>query len=183
MSVELVMISNHFIFCRPLALSSILPSNRVFSKESRLSSGGQNFGLSASTTVLSMNIQGWFPLGLTDLISLSPRTVKSLLQHHYSKASILWCSAFFMTQLSHPYMITGKAMALTTQTIVGKMMCLLFNMLSKFGIGFFPRRKHLLISPSAVTLKPKKIKSVIVSTFPPYICHEMMEPDAMIWDF
>ena len=88
-----------------------------------------------------------------------------------------------MTQLLHPYMITGKAMALTTQTIVGKMMSLLFNMLSKFGIGFFPRRKHLLISPSAVTLKPKKIKSVTVSTFSPSICHEMMEPDAMIWDF
>src|SRR5574340_1810480 len=96
-------------------------------------------------------------------------TLKSLLQYHSSKASILWCSAFFMVQLSHPYMTTGKTIALTRQTFVGKVMCLLFNMLSRLVITFLPRSKRLLISwlqsPSAVILEPPKIKSDTVSTF------------------
>ena len=105
-------------------------------------------------------------------------TPKSLLQHHNSKASFLQCSTFFMVQLSHPYMTTGKTIALTIRTFVGKVMSLLFNMLSRFVIDFLPRSKCLLISwlqsPSAVILEPKKIKSVTVSIVSPSICHEMM---------
>ena len=111
-------------------------------------------------------------------------TLKSLLQHHSSKSSILQGSAFFIVQLSHSYMTTGKTMALTRQTFVGKVMSLLFNTLSRFVIAFLPRSKHLLMSclqpPSAVILEPKKIKSVTVSTISPSICHEGMGPDAMI---
>ena len=111
-------------------------------------------------------------------------TLKSLLQHHGSKASILWCSAFFIVQLSHPYTTTGKTIALTRQTFVGKVMSLLFNMLSSLVKTFLSRNKHLLISwlqsPSAVILEPPKIKSVTVSTVSPSICHEVMGLDAMI---
>ena len=114
-------------------------------------------------------------------------TLKSLLQHHSSKASILWRSAFFIVQLSYPYMTTGKTIALTRRTFVGKVMSLLFNMLSRFDIAFLPRSKHHLISwlqsPSAVILEPPKIKSVTVSTVSPSICHEVMGPDAMILVF
>ena len=113
--------------------------------------------------------------------------LKSLLQQHSSKASILWCSAFFMVQLSRSYMSTGKTIALTRWTFVGKVMSLLFNMLSRLVITFLPRSKHLLISwlqsPSAVILEPKKIKSVTVSILSPSICHEVMGPDAMILVF
>ena len=108
-------------------------------------------------------------------------TLKSLLQHHSSKASILWHSAFFIVQLSHPYMTTGKTIAWTRRTFIDKVMSLLLNMLSRLVITFLPRRKHLLMSwlqsPSAVILEPKKIKSVTVS---PFICQEVMGPDAMI---
>ena len=111
-------------------------------------------------------------------------TLKSLLQHHNLKASILQHSAFFMVQLSHPYMTTGKTIALTRRTFVGKVMSLLFNMLSRLVIAFLPRSKHLLISwlqsPSAMILEPPKIKSVIVS---PSICHEVMGLDAMTFVF
>ena len=111
-------------------------------------------------------------------------TLKSFLQHHSSKASILWCSAFFIVQLSHPYMTTGKTIALTRWTFVGKGMSLLFNMLSRLVIAFLPRNKHLLISwlqsPSAVILDPPKIKSVTISTVSPSICHEVMGPDAIV---
>ena len=111
-------------------------------------------------------------------------TLKSLLQHHRSKASILRRSAFFTVQLSHPYMTTGKTIALTRQTFVGKVMSLLFNMLSRLVIAFLPRRKHLLMSwlqsPSAVILEPPKIKSVTVSIDSLSICHEVMGPNAMI---
>ena len=104
-------------------------------------------------------------------------TLKSLLQHHSSKASILWHSAFFIVQLSHPYMTTGKTIAFTRRTFVGKVMSLLFNMLSRLVITFFPRSKCLLISwlqsPSAVILEPRKIKSATVSTVSPSICHEV----------
>ena len=114
-------------------------------------------------------------------------TLKSLLQHHSSKASILWHSAFFIVQLSHPYMTTGKTIALTRWTYVGKIMSLLFNILSMLVIAFLPRSKHLLISwlqsPSAVILEPPKIKSLIVSIVSPSICHEMMGPDAMTFVF
>ena len=114
-------------------------------------------------------------------------TLKSLLQHHSLKASILECSAFFMVQLSHPYMTTGKTIALTRWTFVGKAMSLLFNMLSRFVTAFLPRSKHLLISwlqsPSAVILEPQKIKFVTVSIVSPSICHEVMGLDAMILVF
>ena len=114
-------------------------------------------------------------------------TLKSLLQYHSSKASILPCSAFFIVQLSHPYMTIGKNIALTKWTFVGKVMSLLFNMLSRLVITFLPRSKHLLISwlqsPSAVILEPRKIKSVTISTVYPSICHTVMGLDAMILVF
>ena len=111
----------------------------------------------------------------------------SLLQHHSSKASILWRSAFFVVQLLHPYMTVGKTIALTRQTFVGKVMSLLFNMLSRFVIAFLPRSKRLSISwlqsPSAVILEPRKIKSYTVSTFSPSITHQVLGPDVMILVF
>ena len=114
-------------------------------------------------------------------------TLKSLLQHHSSKASILRRSAFFIVRLLHPYTTTGKTIALTRQTFVGKVMSLLFNMLSRLVIAFLPRSMHLLISwlqsPSAVILEPKKIKSVTVFIVSPSICHEMMALDAMTFVF
>ena len=121
-----------------------------------------------------------------DLLAIQG-TLKSLLQHHNSKASILWCSAFFTVQLSHPYMTTGKTIALTGWTFVGEVMFLLFNMLSRLVITFLQRNKRLLISwlqsPSAVILEPSTIKSYTVSTVSPSISHEMMGPDAMILVF
>ena len=121
-----------------------------------------------------------------DLLSLQG-TLNSLLQHHSSKASILQHSTFFIGQLSHPYMTTGKTKALTRWTFVGKVMSLLFNMLSRLVIIFLPRSKRLLISwlqsPSAVILGPQKIKSAILTTVSPSICHEVMGPDTMILVF
>ena len=112
-------------------------------------------------------------------------TRKSLLQHHSSKASILWHSAFFGVQLSHPHKTTGKTIALTRQTFIGKVISLLFNMLSRLAITFLPRGKRPLISwlqsPSVVILEPIKIKSDTVSTVSPSICHEVVGPDAMIF--
>ena len=186
MSIESVMASNHLILCHPLLLlSSIFPRIRVFSNESALHIIWPKYWLSASTSVLPVIIPDWFPLGWTGWISLqSLKTLKSLLQHHSSKASILQCSAFFIAQLLHPYMTTGKTIALTRWTFVDKVMSLLFNMLSKLVITFFPRSKDLLISwlqsPSVVILEPRKIKSATVS---PSICHEVMQPDAMILVF
>ena len=114
-------------------------------------------------------------------------TLKSLLQHHSSKASIFWCSAFFIVQLSHPYMTTAKTIALTRWTFVDKVMSLLFNMLSRLVMTFLPRSKHLLISwlqsPFAVILERPKIKSDTVPTVSPSICYEVMGPDAMIFVF
>ena len=114
-------------------------------------------------------------------------TLKSLLQHHSSKASILWHSVLSMVQLSHPYITTGKTIALTRWTFVGKVMSMLFNMLSNLVIAFLPRSKCLLISwqqsPSAVILEPKKVKSVTVSTVSPSNCHEVMGQDAIIFVF
>ena len=114
-------------------------------------------------------------------------TLKSLLQHHSSKASVLQCSAFFIVQLLHPYMTIGNTIALTKWNFVGKVISLLFNMLSRLIIAFLPRLKHLLISwlqsPSAVILEPKKLESVIVSIISPSVCHEVMRPDTMILVF
>ena len=125
-----------------------------------------------------------FRMDWLDLLAVQGKTLESLLQHHSSKASILWCSAFFIVQLSHPYMTTGKTIALTRWTFVAKVMSLLFNMLSRLVITFLPMSKHLLISwlqsSSAVILEPQKIKSATVS---PSICHEVMGPDAVILVF
>jgi len=127
-----------------------------------------------------------FRMDWLDLLAVQG-TLKSLLQHHNSKASILWCSVFFIVQFSHPYMTTGKTIALSRWTFVGKVMSLLFNMLSRLVITFLPRSKHLLISwlqsPSAVILEPPKIKSTTISTVSPYIFHEVMGPDTMILVF
>ena len=127
-----------------------------------------------------------FRMDWLDLLAVQG-TLKSLLQHHSSKASILQRSAFFTVQLSHPYVTTGKTIALTQRTFVGKVISLLFNMLSRLVITSLPRSKRLLISwlqsPSAVILKPQKIKSDTVSTVSPSISHEVMGPDAMILVF
>ena len=124
-----------------------------------------------------------FGMDRLDLLEVQG-TLKSLLQHHSSKEPILRHSVFFMVQLSHPYMTTGKTIALTRRTFVDKVMSLLFNMLSRLVITFLPRSKHLLISwlqsPSAVILEPKKIKPVTVSSVSPNICHEVMGPDDVI---
>ena len=146
-------------------------------------SGGQSIGASASNEYSELIS---FRIDWLDLLVVQG-TLKSLPQHHCSKASVLQHSAFFMVQLSHPYRTAGKTIALTRQTFVGKVMSLLFNMLSRFVIAFLPRSKHLLISwlqsPSAVILEPKKIKSVTVFIVSPSICHEVMGPDAMIFLF
>ena len=127
----------------------------------------------ASASVFPMNIHVSFPLGLTDLISLQSKGLSRIFQYHSSKASVLWCSAFFIVQLSQPYMTTRKTIVLTKWTFVGKVISLLFNMLSRLVIAFLPRSKHLLISrlqsPSAVILEPKKIKSLTVSIVSPSI--------------
>ena len=168
MSIELVMPSNHLIFCLPLLLlPSTFPSIRVFSNESVLPIRWPKYWSFSFTINLSNEHPGLiFRIDWLDLLAVQG-TLKSLLQHHSSKASILWCSAFFTVQLSHPYMTAGKTIALTRQTFVGKVMSLLFNMLSRLIIAFLPRSKCLLISwlqsPSAVILEPKKIKFVTVS--------------------
>ena len=163
MSIESVMPSNHLILCHPLLLPpSIFPSIGVFSNESILHMRWpkyQSFSFSISP---SNEYSGLISFRMDlDLLAV-PGTLKSLLQHHSSKASIFQHSAFFIVQLSHPYMNTGKTIALTRQTFVGKGMSLLFNMLSRLVITFLPRSKHLLISwlqsPSAVILEPPKNK-------------------------
>ena len=151
-------------------------------------SGGQRIGVSASASVLPMKYSGLISFRMDWLNLLAVQgTLKSLLQYHSSKASILQCSAFFMVQLSHPYMTTEKTIALTRWTFVGKVMSLLFNMLSRLDITFLPRSKRLFISwlqsPSAVILEPQKLKSDTLSTVSPSICHEVMGPDAMIFVF
>ena len=158
MSIELVMPSSHLILCSSLLLlPSVFPRIRVFSKESVLHIRCQSTGVSSSASVLLINIQDWFPLGLTGWISFQSKGLSRVLQNYSSKASILQRSAFFTVQLSHPYMTTG---ALTRWTFVIKVMSLLFNMLSRLVIAFLPRSKRLLISwlqsPSAVILEPKK---------------------------
>ena len=183
MSIESVMPSNHLIFCRPfLLLPSILPSIRVFSNESALPMRWPkywNFSFSISPSNDHPGLIS-FRMDWLDLLAVQA-TLKSLLQHHSLKASILLCLSFFIVQLSHPYMTTGKTKALTRWTFVDKVMSLLFNMLSRLGITFLSRSKRLLISwlpsPSVVILEPPQIKSATVS---PSICHEVMGPDALI---
>ena len=188
MSIESVMPSNHLMFCRPLLLRpSIFPSIRVFSNGSVLCIRWPKYWSFSFSISPSNEYSGliFFRMDWFDLLAVQG-TLKSL-QRHSSKASILQCSAFFIVQLSHPYMTTGKIMTLTRWTFVGKVMSLLFNMLSRLIITFLPRGKHLLIlwlqSTSAVILEPKKIKSVIVYTVFPSICHEVMGPDAMMLVF
>ena len=185
MFIELVILSNHLILCYPLLLPSILPSIRVFSNESVLHIRCPKYWSFSFSISPSNEYSGLisFMMDWLDLLAVQG-TLKSLLQHHSSKASILWRSAFFTVQLSHPYMTTGKTIALTRWTFVGKVMSLLFNIFSRLVIAFLPRSKRLLISrlqsPSAVILEPKKIKSVTVSIVSPSVCHEVMELDAMI---
>ena len=182
--------SNHFILCCPLLLlSSIFPSIRVFSNESALRIMWPKYWSFSFSISPSNEHPGLisFRMNLLDPLA-GYGTLKCFLQHHSSKASILQCSAFFIVQLLHPYMTTGKTIALSRQTFVGQVMSLLFNMLSRLVITFLPRSKHLLISwlqsPSTVILEPKKKKkSVTVSTVSPSICHEVMGPDAMILVF
>ena len=189
MSVDSAMLPNCLILYRPLLLlPSIIPSSRVLSSEVALCirwPKDWSFSISLSPSneysgLISFKID-WF-----DLLAVQG-TLKSLLQHHNSKASILQCSIFLMVLLSHLYMTTGKTIALTVRTFVGKGMSLLFNMPSRYAIAFLPRSKHLLISrlqsPSTVILEPKKRKPVTASIFPPSICHEVMGLDAMILVF
>ena len=186
MPIELVMPSNHLILCPfLLLLPSIFPNIRVFSNESALPMRWPKYWSFSFSISPSNEHPGLisFRMDRLDLLAVQG-TLKSLLQHHSSKASILWCSAFFIVQLSRPYMTTGKNITLTRQTFVDKVMSLLFNMLSRLVITFLPRSKHLLISwlqsPSAMILEPPKIKSATVS---PSIYHEVMGPDAIILVF
>ena len=189
MSMQLVIPSNHLILCRPLLLlPSLFPNIRVFSNESVLcirwpKYWSFSFSISPSNEYSELIS---FRMDWLDLLAVQG-TLKSLLLYHSSKASILQHSAFFIVQLSHLHRATGKNIALTRWTFVGKVMSLLFNMLSRLVIILLPRSKHLLISwlqsPSAVILEPKKVKSVTVSIVSPSICHEVMEPDAMILVF
>ena len=180
MSTESMMPSNHLILCRPLLLlPSIFFSIRVFSNESVLHIGWPKYWSFSFSISPSNEHSGLISFRIDWLYLLAIQgTLKSLLQYHSSKASILQHSAFFIVQLSHPYMATGKTIALTRQTFVDKVTSLLFSMLSRLVIAFLPRNKHLLISwlqsPYAVILEPKKIKSVIVSIVSPSIRHEMM---------
>ena len=189
MSIQSVIPSNHLILCWPLLLlPSVFPRIRVFSNLTVLcirwlKYWSISFSISPSNEysgLISLRID-WF-----DLLAVQG-TLKSLLQHHRSKASVLWHSTFFIVQLSHPYMTFGKTIALTGWTFVGKVMSLFFYVLSRLVMAFLPRRKHLLVlwlqSSPAVILEPKKIKSLTVSIVSPSICHEVMRADAMSFFF
>uniref|UniRef100_A0AC11E4C9 Uncharacterized protein n=1 Tax=Ovis aries TaxID=9940 RepID=A0AC11E4C9_SHEEP len=180
---------SHLLLGHPLhLLPPIRPSIRVFSKELTLRMRWPKYWSFSFSIVPSKEIPGLisFRMDWLDLLAVQG-TLKSLLQHHSSKASILQRSAFFTVQLSHPYMTTGKTIALTRWTLVGKVMSLLLTILSRLVITFLPRSKRLLISwlqsPSAVILEPQKIKSDTLSTVSPSISHEVMGPDAMIFVF
>ena len=189
MSIESVMPSNHLILCHPLLLPpSIFPSIRVFSDESALHIRWPKYW-SFSFNISPSNEhpgQILFRMDWLDLLEVQG-TLKSLLQHHSSKASILQCSAFFIVQHAHLYMTTGKTIALIKWNFVAKVTALLFNMLFRLVMTFLPRSKCLLISwlqsPPAVILEPLKIKSVAVSIVSPSICHEVMGLDATILVF
>ena len=181
--------SSHLILCHPLQLlPPSPPSIRVFSNESTLCIRWPkywSFSFSISPSKEHLGLVS-FRMDWLDLLVVQG-TLKNLLQHHSSKASILRRSAFFTVQLSHQYRTTGKTIALTRRIFVGKVKSLFLNMLSRLVITFLPRSKHLLISqlqsPSAVILEAQKIKSDIVSTLSPFICYEVMGPDAMIFIF
>ena len=174
MSIKLMIPSNHLILCCPFLLPSIFPSIRVFSNESALRIRWPKYWSFSFNINPSNEHPGLisFRMDWLDLLAVQG-TLKSLLQHHSSKASIPQCSAFCMVQLSHPYMTTGNTIALTRQTFVGKVMSLLLNMLSRLVITFLPRSKRLLISwlqsPSAVILEPRKIVSHCFHCFPIYL--------------
>ena len=185
MSIESVMPSNHLILYHLLLLPSIFPSIRVLSNESVLHIRWLKYWSFSFSISPSNGYSGLisFRMDWLELLAVQG-TLKSLLQHHSSKASILWRPAFFIVQLSYPYMTTGKTIALTRQAFVGKVMSLLLNMLSRLVITFLPRSERLLISwlqsPSAVILEPQKIKFVTVSTVSPSIpwtdgtrCHDL----------
>ena len=179
MSVESVIPSNHLIFCRPF-LPSVFPSIRVFSRVGSSPHMYWSFSISPCNEysgLISFRVDWLDPLAVQG-------TLKSLFQHYSSEASILQRPAF-MVQLLHPYMTTGKTIALTRRIFVGKVMSLLFN--TRLVIAFLPGSKRLLISwlqsPSAVILEPKKIKSVTISIVSPSVGHEVMGPDAMILVF
>ena len=181
--------SNHLILCHPLLLlPPIPPSIRVFSNESTLRMRWPKYWTFSFSISPSKEHPGLisFRMDWLDLLAVQG-TLKSLLQHHSSKASILQRSTFLTVQLSHPYMTTGKTIALTRWTFVGKVMSLLLNMLSRLVITFLPRSKCLLISwlqsPCAVILEPPKIISDTVSIVSPSIYHKVMGPDAMILVF
>ena len=181
--------SSHLILCRPpLLLPPIPPSIRVFSSELTLHMRWPKYWSFSFSIIPSKEIPGLisFRMDWLDLLAVQ-LTLKSLLQHHSSEVSILQHSAFFTVQVSHPYMSTGKTIALTRQTLVSKVMSLLLNILSRLVITFLPRSKHLLISwlqsPSAVILEPPKVKSDTVSSVSPSISHQVMGLDAMIFVF
>ena len=189
MSIESMMPSSHLILCCPLLLlPPISPSIRVFSSESTLRIRWPKYWSFSFRISPSKEHPGLisFRMDWLDLLAVQG-TLKSLLQHHSSKASIFWRSAFFTIQLSHAYMTTGKTIALTRWTFIGKVISLLLNMPSRLVITFLPRSKCLLISwlqsPSAVIMEPRKIKSDTVSTVSPSICYEVMGQDAMIFVF
>ena len=188
-SIEPLMPSNYLMLSNPLLLLPLIfPIIRVFSNESVLHIRWPKYWSFSFRINPSNEYSGliFFRIDSFDPLAVQG-TLKSLLQHHSSKASILQCSAFFMVQISHPYMTTGKKIALTRRTFVGKVISLLFNILSRLAIGFLPRSKRLLISwlqsPSAVILEPRKIKSVTVSIVSPFICHEVMGLGTMIFVF
>ena len=174
-------------WCHPTILSSVIsfssclhsfPASGSFPMSQFFTPGGQSIGVSASASVLPMNIQDWFSLGLTGLISLQSNGLSRIFYNTTVwKASILWSSAFFRVQLSHLYMTAGKIIALTIQASVGKVVSLLFIILPRLVIAFLPRSKHLLISwvhsPFAVILEPKKIKFITGSIASPSICHDL----------
>ena len=181
--------SNHLILCHPLfLLPSIFLSIRVFSNQSVLHIRWPKYWSFSFSISPSNEISGLisFRIDWLDLLAVQG-TLKSLIQHHSSKASILWHSTFFIVQLSYPYMTTGKTIALTIQEFDAKVISLLCNMLPRLVISFLPRSKHLLISwlqsPYAMILGPPKIKSVTVSIVSPSICHEVMGLDAVILVF
>ena len=181
--------SNHFIICCPLLLlPSIFPSIRLFSNDLTLHIRQPKYWSFSFSISPSREYSGLisFRIDWLDLLAVQG-TLKSLLKHPCSKASILQCSVLLTVQLSHPYMTTGKTIASSRWTFAGKVMSLFFNMLSRFVIAFLPRSKHLLISwlqsPSAVILEPKKLKSVTASISSPSICHEVIGPDDMILVF
>ena len=182
--------SSHLILCHPLLLlPPIPPSIRIFSNESTLCMRWPKYWSFSFSIIPSKVIPGLISFRMDWLNLLTVQgTLKSLIQHHSSKASILRRSAFFTVQFSHPYMTTGKNIALTRRTFVGKVMSLLLNMLSKLVyLTFLPRSKRLLISwlqsASAVILEPRKIKSDTVSTVSPSISYKVVGPDAMIFVF